>query len=142
MGTRGRRSIAELSIVNGGHAAVAHKRPDPPRSLEPAEATQWREIVASLPADFFANYSLQILLERLCVHAAEANHISKLIATCSKKNKSDREYVQLVKMHLQEVDLIMRLSKALGFFRPSMFNQGQSQRPGPSPVFRPWDMKQ
>jgi hypothetical protein len=140
MGTRGRRSIAELTVVNGGHSAVVHKRPEPGRHLEPAEATQFREIVASLPADYFANHMRVILLERLCIHAGEVRHISKLIATCSKQNKPYREFVQLHGMQRRETEMIIKLSKALGFHKP--LPTQPSQRPGPSPVYRPWDMKQ
>src|SRR5882672_10947600 len=42
MGTRGRRSIAELTVVNSPYAnKVVAKRPEPRRHLEPAEATEF-----------------------------------------------------------------------------------------------------
>jgi len=84
--------------VNSPYAnKVVAKRPEPRRHLEPAEATEFREIVASLPADYFANHMRVILLECLLAHATEAGHISKLIATCSKQNKPDREFVKLLR---------------------------------------------
>jgi hypothetical protein len=126
-------------VVNGGHGGNVAKRPEPRRHLDPAEATEFREIVASLPADYFAKHSMVILLELLLAHATEAGHISKLIATCSKQNKPDREFVQLLDMQRQETEMIIRLSRALGFHRP--LPTQPSQRPSPSLVYRPWDMK-
>ena len=120
---RGRRSIAELTVVDGPHGANRAVRPEPRRHLKPAEATQFREIVASLPPDYFAKHSMVILLQCLLAHATEANHISKLIATCIKQNKPDREFVQLHDMQRLETDMIVRLSRALGFNKPSTFNQ-------------------
>lgn len=65
MGTRGRRSIAELMVVNG--AATPANRPDPPRDLDAAEATEWREIVGSMPPGSFPR-RLYVTLELLCRH--------------------------------------------------------------------------
>jgi hypothetical protein len=122
MGTRGRRSIAELTVVNSPYAnKVVAKRPEPRRHLEPAEATEFREIVASLPADYFANHMRVILLECLLAHATEAGHISKLIATC-KQNQPDREFVKLLDMQRLETEMIMRLSRSLRLTQQSTFN--------------------
>jgi hypothetical protein len=146
MGTRGRRSIAELTVVNSPYAnKVVAKRPEPRRHLEPAEATEFREIVASLPADYFANHMRVILLECLLAHATEAGHISKLIATCSKQNKPDREFVKLLDMQRLETEMIMRLSRALGLTHQTVYRADSAkQRPalGPPLLFKPWNRQQ
>jgi len=130
-------------VVNSPDAnRVVAKRPDPPRHLEPSEATDWREIVASLPADYFANHMRVILLECLLAHATEAGHISKLIATCSKLNKPDREFVKLLDMQRQETEMIIRLSRALGFHRPLPTQPSQRPALGPPLLFKPWNRQQ
>jgi hypothetical protein len=142
MGTRGRRSAAEIAIDQFMMKAV--RRPDPPRHLDVTEATEWREIVLSLPADYFAGRPRQILLELWCSHAGEARHISKLIATCCKQNKPDREYEQLLGMRRQQTEMIMRLSRAMGFPKPGTEPTQPSQRPalGPPLLFKPWNRQQ
>jgi hypothetical protein len=114
MGTRGRRSIAELMVVNGG--ATPANRPDPPRDLDAAEAVEWREIVASMPAAYFArppHYPLMILLTLLCRHIVAARFIDRLIADCRKKNKLDREHAMLLRTQSEESAMIMRLQRAM-----------------------------
>jgi len=103
------------------------RRPDPPRDLSAAEATEWREIVASLPADYFANYSRVMLLELLCAQTASARFIDRLLEDCRNKNKLDREYEQLLNAQLQGSEMIIRLSRALGFHR--LLSTQPSQRP-------------
>jgi P27 family predicted phage terminase small subunit len=49
MGTRGRASDAELSVV----AVDAAQRRPPPETLTEEEAGMWNSIMASLPADWF-----------------------------------------------------------------------------------------
>jgi phage terminase small subunit len=134
---RGRRSIAELSVINGMHGANKAVRPDPPRHLEPEEATEWREIVASLPADYFANHSMAVLLEMLCGEMVASRFTDRLLADYHKGKPNTREYAQLLNMRLAGAKMILKLSRALGFLRPSTFNQ--SQRPSPHMV---WDRQQ
>jgi len=103
-------------------------RPDPPRDLNAAEATEWREMVASMPPAYFAGAHYPRLAQ-LCRHTVEARHISQLIAACRKPKKTDiKEYCRLLDMELKETAEIIRLSRALGFFRPSMFNQAWDRR--------------
>jgi hypothetical protein len=70
-------------VVNGG--ATPANRPDPPRDLDAAEAVEWREIVASMPAGHFASYPTLILLTLLCRHIVEARFIDRLIADCLRR---------------------------------------------------------
>ena len=64
MGSRGRKSAAELSTVTGAGISVT-RRPDPPAYLGDDAAAVWRATANSLPADWFSP-GTQPLLEAFC----------------------------------------------------------------------------
>jgi hypothetical protein len=145
MGTRGRRSIAELMVVNG--AATPANRPDPPRDLDAAEAVEWREIVASMPAAHFArpHYPLLILLTLLCRHIVEARFIDRLLADCRKTKKLDREHAMLLRAQSEESAIILKLQRAMRLTHQTVYRADSAkQRPalGPPLLFKPWNRQQ
>ena len=73
MGTRGRKSTAELSVIQG-----IPERPQPPSELTPDQAEEWREIVASLPVDWFSRAVWPLLMQYVR-HVCNARHIAGLI---------------------------------------------------------------
>ena len=131
MGTRGRRSIAELMVVNGPHGATpANRRPDPPRELDAAEAVEWREIVATMPAGHFAHYPSLILLTLLCRHIVAARYIDRLIADSRKKNKPDREHAMLLRAQSEESAMILKLQRAMRLTHQTVYRADSAkQRP-------------
>jgi hypothetical protein len=144
MGTRGRRSIAEMMVVNGPYAATPANRPDPPRDLGAAEASEWREIVGSMPAGHFAHYPLQILLAQLCRHIVESRFIDRLLGD-SRKKKPDREHAMLLRARSEESAMILRLSRSMRLTHQSLHRADSTkQRPVLSPPAlweqpnRPW----
>ncbi len=48
MGTRGRKSAAELGVIQG-----IPERPDAPDELTPEQAEEWRAVVDRMPVDWF-----------------------------------------------------------------------------------------
>jgi len=60
MGTRGRKSAAELSVIGAG-GVTATRRPEPPPSLGEDAARLWRTICNTLPADAFHAGALPVL---------------------------------------------------------------------------------
>jgi hypothetical protein len=121
IGTRGRRSIAELTIVGGVRTVVTADRPDPPKTLTDAEATEWRELVASMPPDYFAR-THYVSLVQLCKHTIAARHISQLIEACNKKRPFDlREYTKLLNMQLKQTAAILRLSTSMRLTHQSIY---------------------
>ncbi|OLB75445.1 MAG: hypothetical protein AUI16_11685 [Alphaproteobacteria bacterium 13_2_20CM_2_64_7] len=54
---------------NGGPIipGIRRRRPPPPPELDPREARTWRQITASLPADWFTSGN-HLLLKELCRH--------------------------------------------------------------------------
>jgi hypothetical protein len=100
MGTRGRHSTAELTVVKGPLGAVA-QRPGAPKDLNGAEAIEWCAIVASMQPGYFAG-SHYASLKQLCRHAVEARHTSKLIEACLKQKKTDiKQYTRLLTLQRQ-----------------------------------------
>jgi hypothetical protein len=75
MGARGRKSGAEISIF----PLVNQRRPELPAELTKAQARTWKEIVAAMPADWFAR--APELLIQCCRHVSAANFIAKEINT-------------------------------------------------------------
>jgi hypothetical protein len=143
MGTRGRRSAADIAMDQ--FLMKAARRPDPPRDLDAAEATEWREIVASLPADYFAHYPLQIVLGLWCRHTVAARQVSKLLADCRNKNKLDREHKMLLKAQQEESAMILKLQRALRLTHQTVYRADSAkQRPalGPPLLFKPWNRQQ
>ena len=84
MGTRGRKSAAELSVIQG-----IPERPQPPSELTPDQAEEWREIVASLPVDWFSR-AVWPLLCAYCRHVCNARHIAGLIEAAHDVDIGDR----------------------------------------------------
>jgi hypothetical protein len=64
MGTRGRKSSAELATVSPDGIGLT-RRPEPPSHLGDDAADIWRATVNSLPADWFSPGTLP-LLEAFC----------------------------------------------------------------------------
>jgi hypothetical protein len=63
-------------IIPGSNGSM--KRPAPPVELEPREKRIWRDIVASLPADWFT--TSQPVLTELCRHIRYSNELAVDVA--------------------------------------------------------------
>ena len=85
MGSRDRKSAAEMSVIQG-----IPQRPKPPDELTPEQAEEWREIVTSLPVDWFSR-AVWPLLCAYCRHVVNARHIAGLIEDAHKGDLTDRK---------------------------------------------------
>ncbi len=85
MGTRGRKSAAELSVIQG-----IRQRPSPPDELTQEESREWREIVANMPVDWFGRETFPLLCA-YCRHVTNSRHIAGLIEDARKGDLSDRK---------------------------------------------------
>jgi hypothetical protein len=65
----------EATVIVGGFG----QRQEPPEDLLDAEATIWRETVASEPTDFFNTAALRALLTDYCRHRAAADKVTQII---------------------------------------------------------------
>ena len=84
MGTRGRKSAAELSVIQG-----IPQRPEPPSELTPQQAEEWRAVVARMPVDWFGR-EIWPLLCAYCRHVVNSRHIAKLIEAAHDLEIGDR----------------------------------------------------
>ena len=73
MGTRGRKSTAEMAVIHG-----IPQRPKPPGDLTPDQATEWRAIVSRMPTGWFPR-EIWPLLAQYCRHITNSRHIAGMI---------------------------------------------------------------
>ena len=94
---RGRKSIAELSVVS----QMPGERPVAPKELTKEEAEEWRAIVARMPANWFPRESWPILVA-LCRHIVEARFLSGKIGAIADTDDNIRVRRTLLTMRDKE----------------------------------------
>ncbi len=85
MGSRGRKSAAELGVIQG-----IPERPKPPDELTSAQAEEWRAVVARMPVNWFPR-EIWPLLTQYCRHICNARHIARLIEAAHDLDIGDRK---------------------------------------------------
>lgn len=147
--SRARTSAAVRSAIATGTMADLEKgkRPEPPEDLNAAEAKVWREIVDSMPPDWFSVSTLPIL-ERYCRHTAGMVFIDKTIRELEKKKdpKSLRAWRLMIGVRRRESRLItvlatkMRLTQQSSYTRDSVRPQKEAaaRTAAAKSVKRPW----
>jgi phage terminase small subunit len=113
MGARGRRSSAELTLLQRAEEVLVVRRPDPPDHLSDEAALEWREVVNSLPADHFSRATHPIL-EAYCRHAVATRRIDQLIRELEVAEGSRADYDKLLVMHERESRALASLAVRLG----------------------------
>ena len=78
MGTRGRKSSAELSILTMPTLETI-MRPDAPYDLTDEQADEWRAVVNRMPADWFPRET-HGMLTQYCRHVVAARRVAQLVA--------------------------------------------------------------
>jgi len=114
MGARGRKSSAELTLVQRATEVLTVSRPGPPPGLAEDAATEWRAVVSSMSADYFVRPMFAVL-EAYCRHAAAARQIDQLLAKIDEDdNATVSMYDRLLKMHERESRALSSLAVRLG----------------------------
>src|SRR3546814_80496 len=100
MGTRGRKSAAELALP----AVTAEiQRPDAPYDLTDEQTEEWWAVVNRMPADWFPRET-HALLGNYCRHVVMARRVAQLIQAAEKAEELDiSEYDRLGKMMEREI---------------------------------------
>src|SRR5215471_6916272 len=102
MGARGRRSSAELTLLQRAEEVLVIQRPDPPDHLSDEAGMEWREVVNSLPADHFSR-GMHPLLEAYCCSAVTARVIDRLIQGLDEREgAAQADYDRLLVMRERE----------------------------------------
>ncbi len=84
MGSRGRKSAAELGVIQG-----IPERPKPPGELTREQAEEWRAVVARMPVKWIQR-EIWPLLTQYCRHVVNARHVGKLIEAAHDLDIGDR----------------------------------------------------
>lgn len=119
MGTRGRKSAAELGVIPG-----IPQRPEPPDELTPQQAEEWREIVDRMPVDWFRR-EIHPLLCSYCRHVTNARHIAGLIEAAHDLDIGDRKalmrFNRLLGMQERQSSALMGLATRLRLTNQSRY---------------------
>ena len=135
MKTRGRTSLAALSVVSGGVIEPV-ARPKPPGELTEEQAAVWREVVDRLPADWFQAETFP-LLAQYCRHVVSARRVQQVVATIEAEEDFDiAEYDRALKMQERESRCIASLATKMRIAQQSTYDQ--SKKKGSGGVAKPW----
>ena len=111
MGTRGRKSSAELELVTNVEEI---NRPEPPEYLTDEQALEWTEIVRNCAAGMFPR-ERHASLAGHCTHIVQRRKLAKMILEY--ENSPDykiSEYKKLCDMHATESAAVDRTAVRLG----------------------------
>jgi phage terminase small subunit len=136
MGSRGRKSGAELTLVARAEDVLGARRPDPPDHLSDEAAVEWREIVNSLPADHFSR-ATHPMLEAYCRHAVATRVIDRLIQELDEREGATlSDYDRLLVMHERESRALASIGVRLGIACASRL---QNAKPISCVTNKPWE---
>ncbi len=119
MGTRGRKSAAELGVIPG-----IPQRPEPPDEHTPQQAEEWREIVDRMPVNWFRR-EIHPLLCSYCRHVTNARHIAGLIEAAHDLDIGDRKalmrFNRLLGMQERQSSALMGLATRMRLTNQSRY---------------------
>lgn len=134
MAKRGRRSIAELTLIGPGGIEQI-RRPAPPATLTEEAAVEWRAIVDRMPPDWFPRETHAMLVQ-LCRAIVRSHQIDTWLS--NRSNLSVEEFQSLLRSEQSVSDLIGRLSTKMRLSQSSKYDDGRKRRDY-SPKKMPWD---
>lgn len=137
MGTRGRKSAADLSVVP---IWIDNRRPKPPAHLTADEAATWRAIVGDLPGGW-VTAAQEPLLSAYCWHVEAGTRLSRIIDKTNFASADLRHLGRLLEMRHRETAASASLATKMRLTQQSRMHprtagrRTDRQSPGP----RPWD---
>ena len=106
MGSRGRASGSELSLVIGG--VETGQRPAAPSDLSSEEAVEWTAITGKLPGHYFQH--ALALLAQFCKHVVRARRLAQWIARIEDSDGFDaKEYLEVLSAEAEQSRVIASL---------------------------------
>jgi hypothetical protein len=116
------------------------RRPPPPSVLQPDEAAEWLQIVASLPPDFFPRETHPVLTQ-LCRLIASAHDVANAVQELSPSNPDDlATFSRLVTLELQLSATIASLLTKLRCTNQSRYSTRTAERQAVKSRTKPWDV--
>ncbi|RVD72933.1 MAG: hypothetical protein E5V62_02975 [Mesorhizobium sp.] len=137
MGTRGRKSTAEMAIS----PKVDGKVLLPPEGMNQAETDVWLDVVRCLPPEFIAKESAE-MLANYCRHAVSARDLSIMIDRFNPKwlrvDGGLARYERLMRMRAVESRALLACARSLRLTAQSRVDPktaGRARRNGLNPSF-------
>lgn len=128
MGTRGRTSAAELSVISGGGIETI-RRPEPPDELTAEQAEEWRAVVSRLPADWFPRET-HGMLASYCRHIVTGRRVAQIVAQIEASEQFDiNAYDQALKMQERESRAISSLATRMRISQQATVRHEKARKP-------------
>lgn len=141
MGTRGRHSVASLSIVAG---VDIDGRASSPSDLTPFQREVWEQTVATQAADVFKTAALQQLLREYCRHVESAHRVSSMIELLEQPGAAVDldEYEKLLRMRDRETKALADKATKLRLTNQSRYTPSAAATLGKKVTEKkPWQMR-
>ena len=137
--SRGRKSINALSVVP---LIPGQGRPEPPRALDRAEKTVWRDIVSAMPPNWFGLES-QPVLRRLCAQVVVSEGLEEQLRRVRADGSGDSERAaRLAEAHREAARAVNQLSQSLRLTPKSRWSARTSETEiGHAAKERPWEIR-
>lgn len=136
MGTRGRKSSAELTIRSMATVETI-ERPDAPYDMTDEEADEWRAVVGRMPADYFPRETHAVLAQ-YCRHVVASRRVAQLIAQATSGDALDVDTLdKLYKMQEREGRALSSLAQRMRLTQQTNVRIEQAKKP--SMVKKPWE---
>jgi len=133
-----RTSAAALSVV---HFEPAERRPEPPVSLSPEAAAEWRMYVNGMPPDWFP-VETHPMLSQLCKLVVRGKGVAQNLDRMQRSGKdlnSPKEYRDLVRLEMQISNSISNLSTKMRLTQQSSAVHGQHKSKRNAKKDIPWE---
>lgn len=144
MGSRGKKSFAELSVVRESDGVKTVEDisfldlPAPPPELTADQAEEWESIVDRLPIDWFPRETWG-MLSQYCRHVVAAKRVAQLIEAAEKADEIDIEqYDRLLKMQEREGRAISSLATRMRITQQSTYHP-ETKKGTKGKAKRPWN---
>lgn len=138
MGTRGRKSAAELALLG---AVTTVQRPSAPLDLTEQETDVWVETVEAMPGDWFPRETWP-LLRQWCRHTVTARRVAQLIdAECARDELDMGALDKLHQMQARETAALKALAASMRLSQQASYSArgagGEKSRRATAK--RPWE---
>src|SRR5580765_3052081 len=127
MGTRGRQSSAQLSVIPRS-AIEAVRRPDVPDELDREEAVVWRDVVNRMPAEWFPTETHPLLVQ-YCRHTITARRVAEMVKGYASGEHEVREYLALLRAQEMESRAISSLATRMRLSQQTVHDRKKQKGP-------------
>ncbi len=137
MGTRGRKSAAELSIAQ---LVEVVPRPAAPDHLSDTEAEIWESAVSGMKADYFRRSDFDTLAN-MCRHVVSARDVTEWIGQAlESEDMGIQEIDRLLKMRERETRAANALARSLRLTKQAQYSTRGAAGKLASDGAKPWDV--